>query len=92
MVYKKNMNMEFISLEGEGEVIFDHVLKKVHILNEIGQDIFILCDGKNSLQEIKRILAEEYGKELAEVDKDIDEFMNELLDKNLVYMVNSNDY
>lgn len=87
MIYIKNNDIDFISLEGEGEVAFSNKEEKVHILNEVGKDILKLCDGINAVEDIIAILSKEYETKDNEIKDDVDFFIKELIEKDLIHKV-----
>ena len=58
--------------------------EKVILLDDIGNAIVECCDGQASVSQIAQTLAESYETELAQVEPDVLEFVQELQDKGLV--------
>jgi len=54
-------------------------------LNEIGSDLWELIDGSNDLNGIIHRLLEIYEVEESVLAPDVTEFLNTLIDKNIIY-------
>ena len=52
--------------------------KSLFIVNEIGAKIIELADGKSTLPEIKRLLADEYCVDSEKLEADVDVFLKEM--------------
>lgn len=55
-----------------------------HQLNEVGSLIWNLCDGKHSVEEIEQKLMEEFAVDLTEAKADLNFFMKELTELQLL--------
>jgi len=63
-----------------------HVLlgpERVIVLDEIAVEIVDLMDGKNSIAEISRLLAEKFQADAQEVEDDVTAFARDLAEKGL---------
>jgi hypothetical protein len=56
----------------------------VNILNRVGSRIWELLDGKNNLQDISLVISKEFEVTYAAVQKDIEEFIQELSKKGII--------
>jgi hypothetical protein len=56
----------------------------VNILNPVGSRIWELLDGKNNLQDITRVISQEFEVADAAAHQDVEEFIQELSQKGLV--------
>jgi hypothetical protein len=55
-------------------------------LNEIGTLIFAQVDGRTSVGEIARLIADEYEVPVSEVTADVLELVDDLLDRQLIVL------
>jgi pyrroloquinoline quinone biosynthesis protein D len=70
-VINRDLGDEHLFYDGEGD--------RLHVLNGTARDIYGLCDGSRTLQEIARAIVEKYGVDetlaLEDVRSTIDELM-----------------
>lgn len=57
---------------------------KVNTLNPVGTRIWELSDGNRTIKDIIKAIINEFEAEKTEVEKDIIEFINELVNKNML--------
>ncbi|MCX7661693.1 MAG: PqqD family protein [Candidatus Omnitrophica bacterium] len=60
--------------------------QEVFVFNEVGSFIWELIDGKNDFREIVRKVVSEFEVGYSEAEEDIDSFLEELKQKNLIYI------
>jgi len=60
----------------------------IYILEGIGPYIWGLFDGKKLVQDIKAIIAEKFGKNAEEIEKDLVTFIQQLEEKGLIQTEN----
>ena len=72
--------------EDEGAFLFNPESDTLHCLNKVGAAVFKLCNGKNTLDTMCRLLSEEYDVEVGPdtLKKDIQAFMDRLLALNVM--------
>ena len=63
---------------GEEYMFYDRENDRVHVLNTTAREIFLLCDGKRSEEEIIRSLAEKYELDEATARRDTQETLQRL--------------
>lgn len=80
-VLRRGVRRHFDTARGQNVLLCP---ERVILLDEIANAIAELCDGKNSVAAISRILAERYEENAAQVEEDVLSFVQELLDKGLV--------
>ena len=79
-----NKNSKIVAKFGEEELLlFDPMLGRLFELNISGKRIWELCDGKNSIEEITRVLENEFS-DSNEAQIDVPEFLSTLLKFRLV--------
>lgn len=62
---------------------------QVKVLNEVGSRIWSLADGTRSVRQIAEIICEEYDVEGLQSEQDTIEFIEQLIKKKLVVMVDN---
>jgi len=65
---------------GDEYLFYDRENDKVHVLNSTAREIFLLCDGERSEDDIADALAETYDLDKATAGKDTQETLNRLYD------------
>ncbi|MFX0135845.1 MAG: PqqD family peptide modification chaperone [Candidatus Hodarchaeota archaeon] len=68
---------------GEELLLFDSSKGILFEVNETGKTILIMLDGKHTVENIKDQLRKEFY-EVGEIDKDISDFLNELLEMDII--------
>jgi len=73
---------------GKEILLYDPVTDKVHTLNPTASLIWSLCDGRHSLQEIKKAIQKNFSiKDTVKVEKDILNNLKELQKLGLLEQV-----
>lgn len=69
----------------DGEAVLVHPAQgRVRVLNQVGARIWELADGERSIQEIARLLAQEYEVELPQAELDAVAFCTDLAGRGLL--------
>lgn len=69
----------------DGEVIVCHPARtNVQVLNGVGSDVWVLIDGRRSVNDIARLLADKYRIDVDRVQRDVLVFVEELRRWSLV--------
>ncbi|NCO52369.1 MAG: pyrroloquinoline quinone biosynthesis peptide chaperone PqqD [Deltaproteobacteria bacterium] len=79
---------EDISEEGTVILLLSGMM---HQLNLLGGHIWILCDGQRTLAAIVDILHQEFAVERAELEADVQEFVDDLLQRGWLNYAKSTD-
>jgi hypothetical protein len=69
---------------GDEYLFYDRDQDRVHVLNGTAREIFLLCDGKRTEEEIGREMAGRYGVEVETALKDARETIDRLVDLGLL--------
>ena len=64
-------------------LLFDSSSGKLFEVNETGETIWSMLDGKHTIREIKEQLKEGF-REIRGIDRDLSDFLNKLLELNLL--------
>lgn len=71
--------------EGDEALLYDPVTDDVRVLNATGLSLWTLCDGRHTREDLIEHLAAEFpGVEYHTLGADVDAFVAELADKNLL--------
>jgi ubiquitin-protein ligase len=74
-----------ISTELEGEaVILDTAASEYYGLNEVGTRIWTLLQEPRTLDEIVKVLVEEYSVDRDQCEEDVRKLLNQMTEKNLL--------
>ena len=74
-----------ISTELEGEaVILDTAASEYYGLNEVGTRIWTLLQEPRTLDEIVKVLVEEYSVDRDQCEEDVRKLLNQMMEKNLL--------
>ena len=65
---------------GDEYLFYDRENDRVHVLNTTAREIFLLCDGKRTEDEIASALAKTYDLETATAGKDTQQTLQRLYD------------
>ena len=65
-------------------VIFSDGGEWLHELNDVGIEIWKMCDGNSSVSDIINKICDEFNVERDVADADVSEFINELSKKDLI--------
>lgn len=64
---------QILETDVDGEIsLYNPANESVTILNGTASDVWVLCDGEHTLEEIKRLLAASYGTTPEAVSDDVD--------------------
>ena len=80
-----------------GRVIDDEAVlmladdSEINVLNSVGSRIYELADGNHSVQQIVDTLVAEFEANADEVAKDTTEFLQDLVNKNVMVFLNQNE-
>ena len=65
--------------EDDGAFLFDPENGNLKYINEMGRDIYRMCNGSNSVSDIKSQITQDYPEIPAErIEKDIDRYLHDL--------------
>lgn len=73
-------------IDGEAVLILADA-SEIQVLNPVGSRIFELADGHRSIAEISQTIAQEYNVTLADARADVLDFLQQLVDKNVMIFV-----
>lgn len=74
-----------IETEIKGDIsLYDAQREKVLVLNGTASDVWRLCDGEQTLDEIVALLARGYGIEGEEIRADVERTVKELVDEGFL--------
>ncbi|MCD4783504.1 MAG: PqqD family protein [Candidatus Eremiobacteraeota bacterium] len=84
----KPRQMEGVTLTDADEesILYDPSQGNVHILNETGASIWELSDGNRTVEEIAKIIEEDFEAEDESVLSDVKEFVEELEKQGLLIL------
>lgn len=82
-VYRRADKVAWRRLEDE-VILMDLSGQKLQGLNEVAGRIWELLDGKRTTAEIAEQITQEFKADLKQAEKDIEEFISQLLEKKLV--------
>ena len=81
---------DIIASEVDGEVVMMSVDKGMYFgMDSIGGDIWKKLEEPKTISRICEELNQEYAAELNTIQKDVNLFMKDLLDQNIIELVNS---
>lgn len=81
MIYKKALGITFSKFEHDFVIVKRNEIFRV---NEVAARIFDLCDGINTENEIIEKLSRYYNVLKADIEMDINKFIEELLSNKLI--------
>lgn len=84
MKIKKNTEMEFLQVDEGNLVVFDPSTGNSHFIDETGVEIIRLIENETEVDMIIDTLAKTYGTSTAEISEDIHDFINTLIEKQVV--------
>lgn len=67
-----------------GSVVFETLREKVYVTNETGQEIIRILQEKKDAREVAVLLADKYDCDLAAIEKDVNEYVACLKEKNII--------
>ena len=72
-------------IDGEAVLILADS-SEINVLNQVGSRVFELSDGQTSVAEIAQIITEEFDVSLEQAQKDVTEFLQELVKQNIMLL------
>lgn len=81
-MYAKQSGATLAKDDGKFYVVFN---RSIYEVNEVGARIFDLCNGKNSILEMSNKLSSMFDVEKENLEKDIEIFINSLLEYGVIY-------
>lgn len=84
--YKLNDKYEILDYE-TNKYIFDSDTGFVFEINQTGYKIIELIKLNKSLKEINMLVSVQYSKDKNGIEKDIEEFINQLLEKEIITLI-----
>ena len=84
MVYQKNKDMDYISVDETSLAVFDAESGDTHFFDETGVDILCCLDQAITLEELLDKLCEIYDASPSDIRADVEEFIAECIVKNVV--------
>ena len=69
-------------IDGEAVLILADT-SEVSVLNQVGSRIFELADGSSSVDDIARVIGDEYDIAPEQAKADVQEFIQQLVDQNV---------
>lgn len=73
-------------IDGEAVLILADS-SEIQVLNPVGSRIFELADGNHSIADISHVIAQEYDVTLTDAYADVLDFLQQLVDKNVMVFV-----
>ena len=75
-VEEKDLGDEYMFYDAQGE--------KVHVLNGIAREIYLLCDGEHSVADLVKDIVDRYEVDEETASKDVDDLLKELTELELL--------
>lgn len=85
-ILKKRKDIRYTKVP-EGGLVLKHDTAEIITLNPMAIEIYHKLDGKKSVRELINEILNEYDVEEERAKNDIIEFLNELVNKNLVEII-----
>ncbi len=82
-IYRRHASISFTRLAGQGLLVIPEGAQQV-VLNEQGLRVLELLDGQRRVDELARLLADEYDAEPAEVIQDVLDLLEDLRSRGAV--------
>jgi len=76
----RNPAVEWRAIGGEATLLLPGETAAAHELNEVASRIWELCDGRRTVREIAGRIVEEFEVDLATAERDVADFVREMLD------------
>ncbi len=70
-------------------LVYDAEGQKIHVLNATMREIYLLCDGHHSVDDLARSLESEFEVDAATAKKDTIEVLEQLIDLEIVSLSGS---
>ena len=74
-------------IDGEAIILLPENVQ-VNVLNTVGSRIWALADGTRSVGEITEVIVAEYDVTAEEAERDVEEFIQELVDNKMLVLAN----
>ena len=75
-VEEKDLGDEYMFYDAQGE--------KVHVLNGIAREIYLLCDGEHSVADLVKDIVDRYEVDEETASKDVDALLQQLTELELL--------
>lgn len=76
---------QILETDVDGEIsLYNPANESVTILNDTASDVWLLCDGEHTIDEIKDLLAASYGTAREAVSDDVDKTIDEFRSAGLL--------
>lgn len=72
----KDLVDEYIFYDAKGE--------EVHVLNGIAREIYLLCDGERSVEDLVKNIVDRYEVDEETANRDISDLLQQLIDLQLI--------
>jgi len=69
---------------GDEYLFYDRQGDQVHVLNSTARELYLLCDGTRTTDDLARTLVERYGIEEQTAQRDVDEVLAQLVELGLL--------
>ena len=84
MLLKKNPNFDFIETDENGLAIFNPMPGDTCIVDDIGVSLFHAIGEGATMEVILQTLSQEYDAPLAEIQQDVEEFVDQLKEQGIL--------
>lgn len=72
---------------GDEYLFYDHECDRVHVLNGTAREIFLLCDGSRSEEELVHRLVERFHVDETTARRDVSETVRRLIDLKVLQLI-----
>ena len=69
---------------GDEYMFYDAMGEEVHVLNGIAREIYLLCDGEHSVEDLVRDIVDRYEVDEETASRDVDDLLQKLIDLRLL--------
>jgi len=80
----RNKDMEFISMDNEGLVVFDPASGNTYAMDNISKEILELCEKSSDMRQVCNILLGRYEGNKDEISNDIVSLISSLIRKGIL--------
>ena len=84
MLFKKNLDMEYIDTDENGLVVFDPESGDTCIIDEVGVSLLNAVGDGATLDAIVDTLLQEYAAPREEITQDVEDFLNQLIAQRII--------
>lgn len=77
-------NPEVAEKIGSTTILFDANAGRLYELNETAKAMWVLCDGKRTVEEIARAMATDYDAPLEKLAQDVSAFVRKMIELTLL--------